>query len=217
MQLEERSILETCISSREVCTDTYLALRSAKLAAPWLVSVSSLTRLPLCSLRRLFSRRREVAAESFNWASVILCRSLYGCALNGGESCKTMLPHRKNAKQKGCLQCVAFFSPKSFLSEGNYVYLWRYLYCCPKIVHICGTPGLTMRKQTAFGKAYKENLRACVFSQLKCHYCTFLLLQKLVEQNHTLWMLLCNYEVTNLVADMSLRSWCVYFKKSHPT
>lgn len=72
-------------------------------------------------------------------------RNLYHCTQTRMEACKEIFPQRKDSK-KARLQCSFVFFSSSFLSENN-VYFWRYLYCCPEIAHICGTPGPAMRKQ----------------------------------------------------------------------
>lgn len=95
-----------------------------------------------------FQQNRS-GCRMFNWASVTLGKTLYSCTKQS-RSLQNHTSTKKNGQQKGCLQCIAFF-PKSFLSKDNDVYLWRSLYCCPEIAHICGTPGLAMRKQPTFG------------------------------------------------------------------
>lgn len=44
-----------------------------------------------------------------HWASVTLGRSLYSCTKQS-RSLQNHTPTKKNGQQKGCLQCVAFFS-----------------------------------------------------------------------------------------------------------
>lgn len=108
-----KSVLEVCTASRgEDCTGTYPALRDAQLAAAWLVRVGAAWLDCLFSAwggSSLLFQDKGSGCWMFNWASVTLWRNLYGCTLNRVEACKTMLPQIKNGKQKGCLQCVAFF------------------------------------------------------------------------------------------------------------
>lgn len=129
-------------------------------------SGSSLMWLPAgCQRRLFFSRRAGVAAEYLT-EHQSLWEGIYIGALSRAGAFKTTLPLTKMASSRA-ISSAEYFFPKFFLSKDTDVYLWRSLYYCPEIADICETPGLAMRKQPTFGKAYKENWRHVFFLSWK--------------------------------------------------